>query len=58
MVQSRIWVYLEQRQGGLAEAGLELLGKAIQLAHPLNWKVDGILVGHRLSVCEDRKSVV
>ncbi len=47
-VQSKIWVFAEQRQGQLAEVGLELLGKALELAHPTGWKVACVLVGHPL----------
>jgi len=46
MVQSKIWVFAEQRQGHLAEVGLELLGKALELAHPIGWKVASVLIGH------------
>ena len=45
-VQSKIWVFAEQRQGQMAEVGLELLGKALELAHPLGWKVASVLLGH------------
>ncbi len=48
MVQSKIWVFAEQRQGQLAEVGLELLGKALELAGPVKWKVASVLVGHSL----------
>jgi electron transfer flavoprotein alpha subunit len=48
-VQSKIWVFAEQRQGQLAEVGLELLGKALELAHPAGWKVASVLVGHSLN---------
>ena len=53
MVQSQIWVFAEQRQGRLAEVGLELLGKALELADPIGWKVASVLVGHSLDkLCE------
>jgi electron transfer flavoprotein alpha subunit len=45
-VQSEIWVFAEQRRGELVEVGLELLGKALELAHPAGWKVGSVLVGH------------
>ena len=45
-VQSKIWVFAEQRQGQLAEVGIELLGKALELAHPAGWKVASLLAGH------------
>jgi electron transfer flavoprotein alpha subunit len=53
-VQSKIWVFAEQRQGQLAEVGLELLGKALELAHPAGWKVASVLIGHcpRKELCE------
>jgi len=53
-VQSKIWVFAEQRQHELAEVGLELLGKALELAHPAGWKVASVLVGHSLEkgLCE------
>jgi len=53
-VQSKIWVFTEQRQGELAEVGLELLGKALELAHPAGWKVASVLVSHSLEngLCE------
>jgi electron transfer flavoprotein alpha/beta subunit len=53
-VQSKIWVFAEQRQGELAEVGLELLGKALELAHPAGWKVASVLVSHSLEngLCE------
>jgi electron transfer flavoprotein alpha subunit len=54
IVQSKIWVFAEQRQGDVAEVGLELLGKALELAHPAGWKVASVLVGHSLEegLCE------
>jgi len=53
-VQSKIWVFAGQRQGELTEVGLELLGKALELAHPVGWKVASVLVGHSLEggLCE------
>lgn len=54
MVRSKIWVFAEQREGRLAEVGLELLGKALELAHPAGWKVASVLVNHSLGnrLCE------
>ena len=49
IVESKIWVFVEQRQGRLADVGLELLGKALELAAPIGWKVASILVGHSLN---------
>lgn len=54
IVQSQIWVFAEQRQGRLAEVGLELLGKALELAHPAGWKVASVLVGHSLNELIER----
>jgi electron transfer flavoprotein alpha subunit len=53
-VRSKIWVFAEQRQGELAEVGLELLGKALELADPEGWKVGSVLVSHSLEngLCE------
>jgi len=45
-VQSEIWVFAEQRQGELVEVGQELLGRALELAHPAGWKVASVLVGY------------
>jgi electron transfer flavoprotein alpha subunit len=54
IVHSKIWVFIEQRQGQLAEVGLELLGKALELACPAGWKVGCVLLGHplRSELCE------
>jgi electron transfer flavoprotein alpha subunit len=53
-VQSKIWVFAEQRQGQLADVGLELLGKALEIAGPMGWKVGSVLVGHSLAkLCEE-----
>ena len=41
-----IWVFAEQRGGELHEVGLELLGKARELAEQANQKVIGVLLGH------------
>jgi len=53
-VKSEIWVFAEQRQGELVDVGLELLGKALELAHPAGWKVASVLVGHasEKALCE------
>jgi electron transfer flavoprotein alpha subunit len=47
-IESKIWVFAEQRRGRLAEVGLELLGKAIPLARLSGWKVAGVLIGNDL----------
>jgi electron transfer flavoprotein alpha subunit len=48
-VESNIWVFAEQRQGRLADVGLELLGKALEIAIPIGWKVASVLIGHSLN---------
>jgi electron transfer flavoprotein alpha subunit len=53
-VQSKIWVLAEQKQGQLAGVGLELLGKALELAHSVGWKVASVLVGHSLNKLAQR----
>ena len=45
MVESNIWVFAEQRQCRLADVGLELLGKALEIATPIGWKVASVLNG-------------
>ena len=40
-----IWVYAEQEGGEINPASFELLGKATELASPLNEKVGAVLVG-------------
>jgi len=51
MAQSKIWVFCEHDQGQLAEVGLELLGKALELAHPTARKVAAVVMGHQLDPC-------
>ena len=41
-----IWVFAEQRGGELHEVGLELLGKARQLADEAEKKVTAVILGH------------
>ena len=53
-VQSKIWVLAEERQGQLAGVGLELLGKALELARPVGWKVASVIVGHSLNELAQR----
>lgn len=53
MTRSKIWIFCEQRQGQLSEVGLELLGKAIELAYPIGRRVAAVLIGHQLKeLCE------
>jgi electron transfer flavoprotein alpha subunit len=43
-----IWVFVEQRFGILREVGLELLGKARELAEPAGGRVTAVLLGDRI----------
>jgi electron transfer flavoprotein alpha subunit len=43
-----IWVLVEQRQGELHPVGLELLGKARQLADKINSTVTAVLLGYQV----------
>ena len=45
MEKPEIWVFLEQRDGVLHEVGLELLGKARELAGARRGKVAALLLG-------------
>ena len=53
-VGNNIWVFLEQRENRLADAGLEVLGKSLRLAGEVNGKVGGVLVGHNLEPMIDQ----
>lgn len=53
-IESKIWVFVEQRQGHMAEVGLELLGKALTLANQIDWRVAAILVGYQLNDLPDQ----
>ncbi len=53
-VESKIWVFVEQRHGRLADVGLELVGKALALARSIGWKVAAVLVGSGLGPLADR----
>jgi len=53
-VDSKVWVFVEQRHGHVAEVGLELVGKAMELAGLLEWKVAALLVGHQLGEITER----
>ncbi len=48
-IESKIWVFMEQREGHPAEVGFELLAKARLLAQPLQWKVAALLIGYQLN---------
>ena len=44
-----VYVFVEQRDGAVQSVGLELLGKARQLADTLNEKVVAILLGKNIA---------
>ena len=44
--QGEVWVYIEQEDGEINSASLELLGKATELARQLKEKVGAVLVGN------------
>ncbi|MDP3880481.1 MAG: FAD-binding protein [Dehalococcoidales bacterium] len=46
--QGEVWVYAEQEGGEINPASFELLGKATELASPLNEKVGAVLVGNNV----------
>jgi len=48
-----LWVLTEQRQGVLAEVGLELLGKARELADQGGFQVTAVLLGDRVKGLAD-----
>lgn len=52
-VESKIWVFAEQRRGKLAEVSVELLGKARSLADKVSWKVAAAVVGHEIARLAD-----
>ena len=54
MVKSQIWVFMEQRGGVLHEVGLELLGKARELAEVSGSTVAAILLGAEVAPLADR----
>lgn len=47
-IESKIWVFIEQREHHMAEVGFELLAKARSLARPVQWKVAALLIGYQL----------
>jgi len=53
-IESKIWVFVEQRQGRLAEVSLELIGKALALAEPLGWPVAAVLLGRQVEPLVER----
>ena len=44
--QGEVWVYIEQEDGEINSASLELLGKATELARQLKEKVGAVIVGN------------
>ena len=54
MEKSQIWVFMEQRGGVLHEVGLELLGKARELAEVSGSAVAAILLGAEVAPLTDR----
>ena len=46
--KGEVWVYVEQEEGGINPASLELLGKATRLASLLDEKVGAVLVGRNV----------
>jgi electron transfer flavoprotein alpha subunit len=54
MEKPQIWVFMEQRGGVLHEVGLELLGKARELAAASGGTVAALLLGAKVAVLADR----
>jgi electron transfer flavoprotein alpha subunit len=54
MEKPPIWVFIEQRGGVLHEVGLELLGKARELAEASGSPVTAVLLGHQVAGLADR----
>jgi electron transfer flavoprotein alpha subunit/NAD-dependent dihydropyrimidine dehydrogenase PreA subunit len=44
-----VWVFVEQKDGKVLRVGLELLGKAQELAKALGEKVVGVVLGHNVA---------
>jgi electron transfer flavoprotein alpha subunit len=53
MNNSKIWVYCEKRGSHLAEIGLEMIGKARELAGVTGWQVAAVLAGGDVSGLAD-----
>lgn len=51
---AEVWVYMQQQDLDLAEASLEVLGKACELASRLKTGVAGILAGHKVDVLAEK----
>jgi electron transfer flavoprotein alpha subunit len=56
MIESKIWIYCEERQGKVAEVSLELLGKALELGRASGRKVAAVLVGSQLDLLTEMLS--
>ncbi len=54
MEPTQIWVFMEQRAGVLQEVGLELLGKARELAEAAGGSVAALLLGAEVAPLTDR----
>ncbi|MEW6659178.1 MAG: electron transfer flavoprotein subunit alpha/FixB family protein [Thermodesulfobacteriota bacterium] len=54
MEKPQIWVFMEQRGGVLHDVGLELLGKARELAGPRGATVAALLLGDKVAPLTDR----
>lgn len=54
MEKQQIWVFMEQRGGVLHEVGLELLGKARELAEASGSNVAALLLGDKVAGLADR----
>lgn len=46
--ESKIWVFIEHRQGRPVEAGLELVKKALDLGEKTGWNVAGVILGYQV----------
>ncbi len=51
--RGNVWVFIEQEGGKIADVSLELVCKGRELAGKLGVKVEGILIGDKLSGCVD-----
>ena len=47
--ESKIWIYVEHRQGQLVEVSLELIHKALELTKGNEWKVVAVIIGNDVS---------
>lgn len=49
-----VWVFIEQEGGKIAEVSLELVSKGRELAGKLGTKVEGVLLGDKVSACAEQ----